>query len=312
MEETLNKKKHLVIDSFWLKVVALITMTVDHVGLALENVLPSAGILIVSGGWLDNLILVLRMIGRLSFPLFVFLLAEGLRHTHSRERYLLRLSAVWIAVLAVSCVIQFGFSTNVGSQAFSDLLPYALFIYLLESKNRKIRTLALLPLAYVGASYFIRFMSGVDIAYAPFRLFFGGYNIYGFALFMLFYYSPKLLEMLVSSVSAIRGEEMMDEYRKTEDYRFLLDLFCAGSIIVVNLVFWGLCSIGATELFASGPYDIWSMGLQSYSCLSAVLVACYSGRLGYNGKWFKYGCYAYYPIHLGLIFLIVALCVGAA
>lgn len=64
-----------------LKLIALVAMTLDHIGLIL---LPSWGIL--------------RAIGRIAMPVFAWMIAEGCRHTHSRKRYLLG-----IAVLAVVC-----------------------------------------------------------------------------------------------------------------------------------------------------------------------------------------------------------------
>lgn len=60
--------------SLSLKLVALLTMTVDHIGYAFFP---------FDAGW--------RMVGRISFPLFAFLVAEGCRKTSSRKGYLLRL-----------------------------------------------------------------------------------------------------------------------------------------------------------------------------------------------------------------------------
>ncbi len=60
----------------WLKVIACLSMLLDHIGATL---LPGIG---------------LRTIGRLAFPIYCFLLCEGVRHTHSPWRYLLRLAAV--------------------------------------------------------------------------------------------------------------------------------------------------------------------------------------------------------------------------
>ena len=56
-----------------LKLIACMTMLLDHIGVVYY---PGS---------------VLRDIGRISFPIFCFLLAEGFFHTHSRQRYALRL-----------------------------------------------------------------------------------------------------------------------------------------------------------------------------------------------------------------------------
>lgn len=79
-----------------MKWIALLTMLIDHIGAAMIEVgifqydttlidtLPNGNL------WLGCDIL-LRMIGRLSFPLFAFLLVEGYLHTHNKKRYLLQL-----------------------------------------------------------------------------------------------------------------------------------------------------------------------------------------------------------------------------
>jgi len=61
--------------SAMLQWIALLTMTVDHIG---YRIFPGTD--------------VFRMVGRLAFPIFVFLLAEGFAHTSSRKRYLVRLA----------------------------------------------------------------------------------------------------------------------------------------------------------------------------------------------------------------------------
>ena len=60
-----------------LKLVAVLAMTIDHIGAVL----------------VPNLI-ILRMIGRIAFPLFAYQLAVGYVHTHDVRRYALRL-ALW-------------------------------------------------------------------------------------------------------------------------------------------------------------------------------------------------------------------------
>lgn len=60
-----------------LKIIAILTMFLDHMGAVL-----------IKSGALNR---VLRMVGRMAFPIFAFLLVEGFLHTKDVKRYGLRL-----------------------------------------------------------------------------------------------------------------------------------------------------------------------------------------------------------------------------
>src|SRR5882724_7582394 len=60
--------------AFTIKIIAIITMIIDHIGLFFFPTVPE-----------------LRLIGRLSFPLFAWLIANGAYHTHNIRLYLKRL-----------------------------------------------------------------------------------------------------------------------------------------------------------------------------------------------------------------------------
>ena len=60
---------------FWIKIIAALTMLIDHIG-SFQPVV----------GWEH-----MRMIGRVSFPLYAFMLAQGFMHTRSKWKYLLRM-----------------------------------------------------------------------------------------------------------------------------------------------------------------------------------------------------------------------------
>ncbi len=60
--------------TFWLKIIAITTMAIDHMGAIF---FPQY--------------IFLRIIGRIAFPLFAFLLVEGMVRTKSLEKYMLRM-----------------------------------------------------------------------------------------------------------------------------------------------------------------------------------------------------------------------------
>lgn len=64
--------------TFWIKVIAVLAMTADHIGFVVGD---------LGGARLTLVSFILRAIGRISFPLFAFCLAQGWQHTHDRKRY---------------------------------------------------------------------------------------------------------------------------------------------------------------------------------------------------------------------------------
>lgn len=67
--------------SFVLKLIAIITMLIDHI--AASGLVPT-----------DSFInFIMRCIGRISFPIFIFLMVEGFHHTRDVKKYMIRLGA---------------------------------------------------------------------------------------------------------------------------------------------------------------------------------------------------------------------------
>lgn len=77
------------VTSFVLKIIAIISMLIDHTSAALYNAIPT------EMNWLYN---TGRMIGRMAFPLFCFMIVEGYYHTRNKWRYLG--SLIFLAVIS--------------------------------------------------------------------------------------------------------------------------------------------------------------------------------------------------------------------
>ena len=90
-----------------LKILAMISMTLDHIGLLL---LPR---------WI-----LLRVLGRLAMPIYAYMIAEGCRHTRDRKRYFLR-----IAGMAALCQAVYFFA--MGSVYMCILVTFSLSILLI-------------------------------------------------------------------------------------------------------------------------------------------------------------------------------------
>jgi len=76
------------LNNYHLKLIAMTLMTIDHIGYIFE------------------LNLIYRIIGRLSFPLFAFLIYQGYVHTKNRIKYLLRLMIFGLSIELILIIIK--------------------------------------------------------------------------------------------------------------------------------------------------------------------------------------------------------------
>ena len=83
-------KKYRCLSGSGLKILAVLTMLADHIGATFPR--KTASVVLQFGRQRLMLYTLLRFIGRLSFPIFAFLLVEGFLHTRNRERYGIRLA----------------------------------------------------------------------------------------------------------------------------------------------------------------------------------------------------------------------------
>jgi len=107
-----------------LKLIAVISMLIDHTAHVLVKVLPFMKISLFSlGGTNYTVYYVMRLIGRLAFPIFCFLIVEGFLHTRNVKKYCIRL-----AIFAAVSEIPFNFML---SGKFYDLSHQNVYFTLL-------------------------------------------------------------------------------------------------------------------------------------------------------------------------------------
>ena len=118
-----------------LKLIALISMTVDHLGLILFGQYT-----------------VLRILGRLAFPIFAYMIAEGCRYTRSMGKYL-------ASLLAVALLCQTAYFVTLGSLYMCIMVTFSLSVgicWLVRiAQEKKSVLFAILALFAVAVAFFL-------------------------------------------------------------------------------------------------------------------------------------------------------------
>lgn len=209
----------------------------------------------------------LTCIGRLSFPIFAFLLAEGFFHTSNLKRYCLRM-LFWAAVTEIPFNLMMGGSV---------IYPYhqnVLWTFLLalglmaamEQVRQRCRPLPaiLLCALLTAAGFFLGYLTMVD------------------------YYGVGVLTVLVFY--------FFHSWRWRD---FLGQLVCLYFLHVQILggYFYSVTLFGH-------EFEIVQQGL---ALLALPLIWLYRGRQGFHAKWFQRLGYAFYPLHMLVLYAVFQL-----
>ena len=290
-------RKITCLSSFILKIVALLTMTFDHVGLMLGMLYPTnTNILQVAE--------VFRIIGRLALPLFVFMIVEGVIHTKDFKKYMLRLGIMMGLIMIVFIVLEYSSLHQYGAgllragNIFMDLTLVALSIYLLKQKEIWKKLLTLLPLMYSILSFVVK---GLEVAGPMYIHWFPcfltmQYDWFSIVLGLGFYASYYLADSYIKMLEPSSGIDK-SIWEANGNYRLLVNIISLFVVLVVNFLYY------CTKFYwPNGVY--WDIKVELYSIISGALILLYNGKRGYNAKWFQYGSYLYYPLHLIIIAVI--------
>lgn len=246
--ELKNKPKHGLLSSSWLHIIAMVLMLCDH---AWAMLFPAAE-------WLT-------CIGRIAFPIFAFMIAEGAAHTHSMRRYILRM-LIWAVISEIPFNLMMGgsvfypFHQNVMWTFLISLIAITLLEKVKKRfKKRLIKVLLSIPIVLTAA--LIGTVTMVDYLGA------------GVLTVLVFYFFPsgkwwgkigQLVLMYVINVEVLGG------------FYYEVSIF------------------GHT-------FEIVQQGLALFALIPIWL---YNGERGNTSKSFKHFCYAFYPAHLICLFVI--------
>jgi len=219
-----------------IKMIALSSMAFDHLGVFL---FPGD--------------IFFRIVGRLSFPLFAWAIANGAHFSKNINKYLMRiLGLAFISQIPYLLLFK---TYGVDKPGLNILFTLALGLFgiILIKKSDKL----LIRIMIILLSALFAILMHVD---------YGAFGVLAIIVFYLFYDKP-----LKSSI-----------------FYTLLIVFFYLLPIVVNKYFGSIFKISEVNI------------LEIYSPISLVFIASYSKKLGYD---LKYLFYAFYPLHLFLIYL---------
>lgn len=243
----MKKRSPLQTTTFSLRIMAMIFMLCDHLWATVIH----------GNEWLT-------CIGRLTFPIFAFLIVEGYFHTKSLKKYVLRL-----LIFAVISEIPFNLVT--GNTLFNPMHQNVLWTFLigifLIFLNEKARAKGKWWLTLLAAAGTIAL--GFVLGLLTFVDYFHG----GVFMVLTFYF-----------------------FRGRKWWNFLGQ---AALMWYINFEILGGYSY-VLPLFGKEFY----FPQQGFALLALIPIWLYRGKQGYHNKTLQYAFYAFYPAHLLILWLI--------
>lgn len=263
--------KHLSFTSAQLKLFAYAFMLIDHIGytMAMQNSLKDFYF-----PHMETVYIFMRSIGRIAFPIFCFLLLEGLEHTRSKAKYMFRMFI--FALISEPCfdlMTSGAFYTPTYQNVLFTLLISGLYFCIYEGISQKlsskiIRTVLNILLLIVAI--FITYFLHTD------------YSVSGV--------------ILILGISIIRKRQPKDF-----SLSFLL-MFCTVFFaFTVSNIISAPDAILAPSMWLD-TYILPSLGIQLFEIFSLFFILPYSGSAGRPLPKAVY--YLFYPVHLLLLGLL--------
>lgn len=291
-----QEKRFSGISAFTLRTIAIVCMLLDHIGYCMPKAPFSPAF---------------RIIGRLAFPIFVFLIVNGYRYTRSKPKYALRLGIFAIlsqipfnlmlhaskasAANAVQAMLrplsggEFSFNAleflvggmpavngeYITGNVFFTLLFSLLCVWFaaeFRKKKRWGKLLAFLPSIFVCILYHFGYLRS-------------DYGMKGVLLALVFYFfDGKMILTAIGSFAALFAPTIIS-------YGFQLLNMLRGRAYAFNLP------------------DDWTMK-EAFALLALIPIFLYCGKKGYSpkskagAKALQIGFYLFYPVHMLVLWFL--------
>lgn len=272
MKRIVLKFQKLSLNGNQLKIIAIVTMVIDHLGYYFQASMP------------NGIYVVLRAVGRISMPLFAFLLVQGFFHTKNLKKYILRIFSLafitQIVIFAVSIFDDNRSALSINTQ-LNILFSYTLSLialWFIHEKN------IIKRYTYNQNMFFKIFMIIVIIGVFVFVPF--DYGIYVPLLITMLY----LIERLKITI-----------YLERQNYNMSVKKIITSAISEKNI------KLGYTLLIvvALGVIIIESgNNMYWYMLFSIVPIYLYNGERGVKNKKINWMFYGVFPLQHFLLYLL--------
>lgn len=263
-----------------LKLIAIITMLIDHTGLLLFPELR-----------------LMRTIGRIAFPIFAWLLVQGFIHTSDRKKYGLRFLCFALAAEIPYAFLNKEFHYDPAHYNVMYLLLLGLILLTVVEKAGNLfegKKLFLGSLMSLVALFIVAFPDLVQYYNQDFAL---SYGSYGLVMMLIFYWTRNKPFLMVFAYVLL---SYIEPYRTGVYYRALyispemnyMEAFRSFKLIWVQI-----------SEFKDGFRTLEGYFFQARSMMGLALILIFN-RIHVPMRLPKYIGYTFYPVHITILILI--------
>ena len=285
---------------FSLKIIAMLSMIIDHIGYVLFLSCPGTGADIT----------LLRTVGRIAFPIYAFLIVNGLEYSTNRKKYLLRL-------ISFACLSQIPFSMAFTQQNYLFPLHSTAGMFSIQLRHPELLIVALIiGLIFYFVLFRRKLCASLFVLCAALILPLIRLQVLGFCLL------SEHLNVFYTLAIGLGVIALTDELFSRRTYPAVQQAFLALAALLAvvcilphsDYAYKGLLLIAVIYLLRRWRWAqvlgmfIWVLDMYSYSYpfligagLGCLLLLFYRGK---KGRDIRLPFYAVYPLHLLVLFFV--------